>query len=528
MAITKLSEQSKAPAVRGKVNELVDAVNGGSSGSGSGGGSISTTSRTVKVKMQGGIMTNGYIKGAYSSEDDFMKYCHSVLMMNIEGCSISAVETQSGETLTIFYYGPDGSYLGRATSISGIDSSACFVKFMLNKSTAYTTDRILSVEVSGVPRFVKNRFPSLGAMNHFAFETSETYQPEPDGTIEGNNGSGNTTNTNHYLGSNKRVFDNGFLMLPPNYTPDGPPVPLAVFCHGTTGYSGMATTTHTYTDYLPFVVNNGYAVADCSGLTSDNPFEATCALGMPSHKTSIVNMVKFLMDNYNLRDDGVYLFGKSSGGFVCHMLAYLQPFKVKAVASLNPAICLLTSQMNHVLQKLNTVKATGLQIGAPVDFDTSGATASGMSWNSEVQEYFIANISRWRQIDAFFQGTDLTDAQVADIINGCYDKGAASPKKIDYGMDVINAAKRWVNCPTMIWSDPKDDAVAHDTILKYTQMAQRTGSPVYLRTMPYNSGQHHSTDTASNAIKTTYKPKYSDAVEVPVAYAELVDWFNRW
>lgn len=534
MAITKINEQTKAPALRNKVNEIVDAVNSGSGGSG-GGGSISAIQRTISMAMQGGRLASGVTEGkvASASSSNFFNYMHTVLMLGIEYCTVSNVALESGETLTISYYDGNGGFLGTATSMSNVPSNACYVRFMVGKSSAYTVERMLQVTVLGKPMFQKSSAPSTDlTYRHFAFDTVKTHAAEPEGTIEENaaTNSAQKTRTGSYLGDSSRVFDCGWVMFPPNYTPDGEPVPLVVYCHGTTGYPSLyadaseRTAESLYAEGVRFLCNNGYAVADCSGLTSaDNPNNSNCSLGMPSHRTSIVNMVKYLTANYNICDDGIYIYGKSAGGFITHSLAYMQPIKIKAAGAMNPAICLLLSQKNHTTQKLPCVKNTASQIGSPEITFTA--------WGDDAKQYFIDNIARWRQIDAFFQGVDLTDEQVAQIVSACYDADTNQIKNVATATQIVNSAKRFISCPTLIFSDPADTSVAHDTMLKYTQMAQRTGSPVYLRTMPAQSGHHHSTDTGTDTespIKTTYKTKYGGEVEITVAYAELVDWFNRW
>lgn len=532
MAITKINEQTKAPALRNKVNEIVDAVNSGDGSSG-GGGSISSIQRTVSMAMQGGRLVSGVTEGkvASASASNFFNNMHTVLMLGIEFCTVSDIALESGEELTISYYDGNGGFLGNTTNMLNVPSNACYVRFMLGKSSAYTGERVLQVTVLGKPMFQKSSAPSTNlTYRHFAFDTVKTHAAEPEGTIEENaatDSSAQKTRTGSYLGDSSRVYDCGWVMFPPNYTPDGEPVPLVVYCHGTSGYPSLyadaseRTADSLYAEGVRFLCNNGYAVADCSGLTSaDNPNNSNCSLGMPSQKTSIVNMVKYLTANYNLCDDGIYIYGKSAGGFITHSLAYMQPIKIKAAGAMNPSICLLLSQKNHVTQKLACVKNTAMQIGNPEITFTE--------WGDAAKQYYIDNITRWRQIDAFFQGTDLTDEQVAQIVSACYDADTIHMGNVATANQLTNAAKRFISCPTLIFSDPADTNVSHNTMLKYTQMAQRCGSPVFLRTLPAVSGRHHSTDTAAEAIKTTYKTKYGGEVEITVAYAELVDWFNRW
>ena len=96
---------------------------------------------------------------------------------------------------------------------------------------------------------------------------------------------------------------------------------------------------------------------------------------------------------------------------------------------------------------------------------------------------------------------------------------------------LINDAKLRVSVPTKIWIAPDDTNVQYDEVLLYVNSAQRAGSPVYLRLMPKNTGAHYAVEehSGTTCAKVDYKPKYSSTtVNVPVAYAELIDWFNRF
>lgn len=505
------------------VGKLNDNFNDAGSG---GGGSSSSIERTVNVQMQGGMIVDGYTRGnigsSYSSY--FMRYCHSVLMMNIEGCEIKSVATETGETLTIFYYGASGAYVGSVSSISNIPSSACYVKFMLQKSSAYTSIRTLSVTIEGNPRFVKNDVPTRVVPKYVSFETTMPTRLET---------TSDDTDKNTYIGNNTRYWDNGFVRLPPNYTVDGKPVPLVISVHGTNGYtfsSGIKNdgSGADYNSLQEFVVNNGYAMCDCSGLT--NSFaNAGNAYAAPSYAVSIVRFVKFLTENYNIRTDGVYIYGKSSGGFMTHYLAHAQTLKVRAAAGLAPALSPMVSLPLHLYNSPNTVSVEAGQIGI-----TGTIPSTRDDFFNNNCALVLNHINLWRQIDPFFMGTDLTDEQVETIVDAVYESRTSNTNEntnistVSAATAILNNAKRYVHCPTKIWIAEDDGTVHYGNSKLFVEMAHRGDSPCYLRSLPRNTGAHHAVDTHANAIKTTYQTKYGGSVQVPVAYAEMVDWFNRW
>ena len=470
--------------------------------------STSSVDKTISMQMQGGLMENGYIKEKILNDNQFFNYCHTVLMLGIEKCKVKNVALNAGETLTIFYYGADGGYIGSTSNVNLIPTSAYYVKFMVTNTGGYTSVRTpLIITVEGDYKLVKNKTPKLVTERYFSFETSLSTQTDVD--------------SDSYVGYNARVFDNGFIKLPPNYTVDGTPVPLVVFVHGTGGYHFSNGSSGLYTELQNFVVNNGYALCDCYGGTNVNKYVHNI-FGAPSFLSSICNMVKYLTNNYNIQDDGVYLYGKSAGGFIVHILAQSQSLRIKAVGSLAPELSTMVSMSHDASAYNETANLEASQIGI-----TDTITKD---WTDNDKGIILNNIKKWKQIDSFFTNTDLTDEQIRTIINNCYSASGRHLNISDLAdnVSIINTAKRWVYCPTKIWIAKDDYVVYHGNSKLYVEMAQRAGCQCYLRSMPSGTGAHHAVDTSDTAIKVSYKTKYAGTVEVPVAYAELVDWFNRW
>lgn len=574
---------------------MTAAENAGSSSGG--GGETSDIQRTIKMQMQGGRLVNGW-QNTTRGDDNFFKYLHTTLMLSVENSALVGVTTDSGETLTIFCYAGNGSYLGSTGSVSTLSNGTCFVRFMLSKSSAYSNVKMLEVTIKGFPKFVKNDVYSRVSVNEFMFETVFPKNYEP--TKEEASTSGNAARS--YMGTgNTRYYDWGFINLPPNYTIDGKPVPLVVYVHGTGGYAWSGPTSNNgggdYRQLQNFIVNNGYALCDCTGLTNNHADGNQNAFESPSFISSICNIVKYLTTNYNICDDGVYVYGKSSAGFTVHLLAIQQPFKIKAVGSLAPALSPMISTPLHCDNGSVCVNAIleQLEIDGTVDSNFRNDSSKwhlviGRQYvqstppqgsNPKVLGYFelsngqyvptqdtsrvnnktyylhdYTNLLKWRRIDPFFANTDLSDDEVFALVNNTYgfvyhnsagtyrapwdmflDDGfynettqqEDSSMNLRYmNLEIIGSHKRWCSVPTKIWIEPLDASVSYQMSKVFVDMAKETGSPCYLRTMPQGTGGHHAVDTADSAIKVDYKTKFAGIVNVPIAYAELVDWFNRW
>lgn len=500
------------------------------------------TPRTIRMQLQGGVLVNGYT-GYTSTDSVFMRNCHTVLMLGIENCIITGVGLDEGQTLTIHCFDENGAFMQSVNSIEDLDSDVYYVKFQLTQSTDFVYLNTLSVTVLGKPTLRKNSVPSLVAKKTFSYETTYPAYFDTD-----NNSESETleSGASGYLGSNSsvRYYDNAFIELPPNYDPEGAPVPLVVYVHGTDGWSSFANgPSTTYASLMDFIVNNGYALCDCIGLTnlhksmSSTTSKGNDAFYAPSFISCINEMVKFIGANYNVDTNGVYIYGKSSGGFTLHALTQLQGLRIRAAGSLAPGVSVIGNLNYNLWDEMAALNTVCSQIGA---------TQMQSSWrvqndvNADFLQAILGDIHKWRNIDPLFMGADLSDDEVYTLTQQVYSDdnakfgiSSSSRTKRDFSkaslcVEKLDTAKIHISVPTKIWISSDDTQVPYGTAELFVEMAQRAGSPVYMRRMPNNTGSHHSVDTDSKAPKVTYQTKYGGSVSIPVAYAELVDWFNRF
>ena len=513
----------------------------------------SETSDTVLMQLQGGRIATSTSSAATIdgsnvvgypcasiNDTEFFNNCHTMLMLDIGLCTLTGVTLESGETLTIFCYNSSGGYIQYVSSVGSIPSGTRYVKFMVSKSTAYTSLRKLSVLFQGNATQVKNVTPEPVTTSYFSFDTE---YPSMDA-------SGNII----FTGANNqsRYYDNGLIKLPPNYSTTGEAVPLVVFVHGTNGfdfYKGPKPLYREpmYREQQDFVVNNGYALCDCSGitnvgkyLTGEGSFDNTYF--SPSFITCIHSLVEYVNANYNVKTDGVYLISKSAGGYTLHLLTQLQVLNIKAAASLAPGITPFGT-MHYYTQSANRAATRALS--------QLGITITSTSW-SDNKPIVLNNIHKLRQIDPLFFGTNLTEQQVDSLVRVLYYKKSSS-KKCFYdcsecmeGVTItegsmsegtglpagtvvpgLSSVGIYLQVPTWVWIANDDtNVVLHDVWL-YVEMAKRGSEHCGITKIPRGYGEHHAVDTASNAPKVRYQTKYAGEVEIVKAYAQLVDWFNN-
>ena len=104
--------------------------------------------------------------------------------------------------------------------------------------------------------------------------------------------------------------DYGLLKFPKTYSNMGEPTRLIIYCHGaglnydknTTSFSGLDA------DYF---LAEGFAVMDMDG----NPYDNSNTHGyIPAASQSYVAAYNWVVNNYNIKTDGVFLAGRSMGG----------------------------------------------------------------------------------------------------------------------------------------------------------------------------------------------------------------------
>lgn len=529
------------------INELNDAIEAASLSGGSG-GATSTIFRTVSMQMQmGKIDTTGANEGyiarntATSSDDNFNNYCHTVLMLGIENCTVSSITTQTGESLTIFCYGYDSTnggplrYKTFVTDPSNIPANTCYIKIMLENDNGFNVMRQLEVKVAGKPTFIKNITPTSNTPQYFSFETSYPSIAETSTPSDTYMGAGGGVSINCY--------DNGFIVLPPNYNPQDAAVPLIVYCHDKGEFGWDYTVNAKNTRIFSFLANNGYAVCDCYGSTSHHK-DAINAYYAPSYVSSIACLLKFIYANYNVRTDGIYVCGKSSGAFMSLLLPYLQGFKVRAAAGLSPVISplielrfgdsvygnsdfagLVWNQLN--IQREESYVSTDLGSG------------SGNHKLDTLTAYL--NTPLLRRYDALFKTINLTDEKLKEFIKEYYRKNESNIdalynniNTVQTAKDVINNGKITTKCPVKLWCSEGDTDVAANSKW-FVKWCKDGGSPAYLRKLPAgtegtgNVSSHDLVDTiGNNDLKISYTPKFGDSVYETIAICEMVDFFNQW
>ncbi len=467
----------------------------------------------LKMKMQAGALKNGYSKDYGNintgvADPSFWKYCHSTLLLDISNCTITDVELQSGETLSVHWCDADCNYGGIVESIQEIPAAAKYVRFQLSSSSPIEL-RDLSVTVDGTPATRKNAANPLSQSDKRTYISCEVKKPYKfDTGVD-------------YIGAD-RLYDNGFILLPDSYSPTGAPTDLAVFIVGTSGYpfdrtkgsGGFTNFMSMYKETEDFIALNNIAVCCCSGVTSKYGNSESNLMFAPLFCESVANMVDWIKANYNIGK--IYLFGKSSGGILGNLASLAEEIGAVCTASQAPAFCPIASMLYHgpCTSACNIVAE---ELG--IDY-----TFNKYSWTEEDRQVVYDNISKLRQFDGFFLTSDLTDEQVRDIAEDCYAVGSSSiidaMKVKERTRNLINNMRRTFPCPHKVWVSKDDNAVSWEMVKMLVDVSDN-----YTISYLKEGGQHHS-DDGPNAERIEYTLPDGTVVIATRAYAEMVDWFK--
>ena len=468
---------------------------------------ISDSLYSLNIDLQGGCLNDiGAVCGSLNTRESFFNYLHTPNMISVDG--IVSIELEDGEEATFFFYSKDGRFLKKTSSLDNKPPQAVYVKIQLHKNSEYSTVKTIKVNSQFE---VYEQKKNNGNKSIPIFHSFDVCVP----VIESVEKPSETSLIN------KRHFDNGYIMLPPNYSDNGEPVPLVFFVHGSFGFDFAETDIKSYKPYLTYICNNGYAVADCSGLTDKFKIGEE-AISDDDTKLSMVGIAcfadfyKFIVKNYNIKTDGVYVFGKSAGGLISSMLGYLQPFKVRAVGGLAPSLSYLGAESRNI--NPGPFAFNMKQFGVTDTFNPCWA------WTDEDHQKIYNNISKLAPYDPFIHSSSLDGLEITKEMY----KYSWSNMDQSSIWDIVNKAKKSQPFPYKIWGAEDDANTPFVIWLMWQKMVNNNNEICYLRQMPTGTGGHHAVDTSELAVKVSKKPRYGDEVEIPIAYAELVEWFDRW
>lgn len=471
---------------------------------------VDNTTVSTNIETQGGRLSesDGYILSGITSNSDFFNYLHTIDF--IKYGNILSIDDNIDGTISIFCYDGNFSLISVVSSIANISFDVAYIKIQIYNGDGFANVTPVSVSTRGRVVLSKNTTPTLGASKFFSYEVKRS----PVEDVVGNN----------YNGYLTRYYDNGYIILPPNYDPLGEPVQLIIYTHGSDCWKFGATSVDPYYDLQQFITKNGYAVADCRGITNefkDSDSGRNIDDGItPISITCYCQLYNYLIRNFNIRQDGCYIYGKSSGGLEPALLSNLQTFPIRAAAGLAPMLSQYQDMFNGVNYYQN-VRWELERFGYDMTQVSSIPTASQI----------LSQITKMQGYDPLISNTKLDIVEFNTLL-----QSISSGSTYQWNESMINntslqnavtGVAKYQRCPIKFWIVTDDvNTPINFAALLYKQLVDQGNGICKIRR--FESGGHHVVDNSPNAPKTIYHTMYGGDVSVPVAYAEMIDWFKEW
>ena len=337
--------------------------------------------------------------------------------------------------------------------------------------------------------------------------------------------------TASYRGIQSRRFNWGYIVLPKNYSRTGKPSPVIIHCHGTSGVVFNQQSLPYNTRYLEFLAKCGYAVIGCSTL-SDKYANARDDGDFPSPlaHSCYYNLWKYMTSEFNLDKTGAYIFGYSAGGMNTILLTQSKQIPIKAAAVLAGSVdlfCNMRILADYVNERFFEL------VGLPNTDLPTGLATDGIRMHvidPSVKALILANKDKFTGRNPFNFNSDLDYwtffDRYADVNN--YTTQLINDTTLN---EIIDGARTYFNTPIKIWHAVDDSNVPIQMSRWWRELVMNGGGLCYLREFPAGCGAHYAvgyTGDESLTPMVDYLTPFNETANIPVAYAEMVDWFNRY
>lgn len=534
------------------------------------GSAVADGNVSVAVPMQGGELkaSTGYVDGYWCepvtltigqnvptftyTDDNFTKYLHTPCYLSMIGNKVKSVSLPTGSTLTIFCYDEAFTLLGGGVvnAVANIPAGTAYVKMQVYNSSGFSKAIALDVVLAAQPKWIKNTYAPLTPQFH-NYECKPPKLWDTNYTVVHALPTGATADAD-----NTRYHDNAFVLLPPNYSPDGEPCKFVIFFSGDAcmwfmahnpfiGNTSGKVSASVYEQNFKYLNNMGYAVVSLGGYTSmwSGEYGATrsghwASRISPAYMASVRGLYDFLMANYNF-NPSPYIAAKSAGGAMLLNTAATLPFPVRAAAGFSISVsmadimsqCMLSAQKSWQKRlgcsNWDSFVLNNRDYATIADGDRatkkSGATADQIADANRL----IANKDIYRHLDQFVAMSDMDYSDYLDAIL-LYDpfNDEEPPQALT---DLIASSHKNMRVPVKLWCATKDPATPYSWHKLYADWVSRCNGICELRSYTGDDGDHGTfcggTAHVANNLPTPYGGTMSG---VNIGIVEAVEWFKRW
>ena len=442
------------------------------------------------------------------------------------------ITLETGETAILFEYDKDMNDLNMTSNIASdteviLGGNTQYIKFVVSFSTAneYTmyVNRTVTVKTTKQPKLIFNQKKDESQRGIFAVPYSL-----PQDIAE--NEASDYTAAIHKVG-----YSAGILMLPDSYEPEGDPVPLIIYCHSSGYYYDFDQYEFDlHMKMYRYLVAEGFAVWDTYGHSSFATPDSTYprVYGNPDNMACYAAGYNWLIDNFNIRTDGVFVSGKSLGGCPALNIVFGKAgIPVKACGLMAPGTNFVRKAFGYTQgDRYENAEAFGL-----TDYTAALAgpgTIASILARPEFQALMDANYDKFASWVPFWDHTDGVINHKDDFLASAYlGTEGVDVSTGDGDTSLWAAYSKQCEVPVKVWCAVDDDSVPYRANYNLVHMLKNGGSPAELRTLKSGTGSHHAMDfDEADSIKFPSVTTATGEVvaNVPVAYYELIDFFRRY
>ena len=414
-------------------------------------------------------------------------------------------------TAHVFEYDKDFNFIEVGSVVSSeynqLSNGTVFIKIMIDGviNNQYPNCEITFLSVNTKPNWLYNPRTTSG-------NTSFVYKVDVN---TGRDILENDSTAEQY--TTQKYYNSGLLKLPPNYSPTGKPVKLIIFNHGSADFQTFTSQSFgsNYEDYFQYLSDEGYAIMDVYSWTTKYMM-SSANFSSPTAVAALVQGYRWVVDNYNIDDTGVFVSGKSAGGYNAFSLIN-KGVPILAIGALAPAISPLARVYGYSAKtRLAYIDDFGME------GDLSIFEADNYSrYSVGVKEFIINNAEKMVGYNPFWNG--IVNKPLLDL-------ATIGADNTEDNSNHFEGVARVTTVPQKIWVSEDDPSVPVGVIKNYISTIKNGQGIGELRLMPDNTGGHHSVDNSPDALQVpsiTTRLGITHA-NVPLAYVEMPQFFRRF
>lgn len=466
------------------------------------------------------------------SADDFYKAWHTKEMIYVDAGTPLKITCNNATNITIYQFNKDNTLHGTLDAINDefieLSPNCKWIRIAANANEDRT-----ALHMPITVQWETSEYNVLSKQRHHGINTLNIVFPVPD--VHGMRDVSEADAAAAAQYNNEIGYSSGLYMLPPNYSQNGKPVDVIIACHSSGGYFNFADTQF-HSNYLPYyqyLRDEGYLVVDFWGHSSFAPVTASRprTYGNPDNMACYEWGIKYILENFNVNPNGIFVTCKSLGGEVGLNLAFSNTaIKPAAVGMLAPAFNLLRRSLGYTKEeRFENAWAWGFEgdtetiLGdetTVVDYGTIPAETD------EYKAYMKANAEKLMGYNPMWNG--LIGANLDELCEWSFNLGAGDLLESNW-----NNLVRVCATPIKIWDAVDDVSTPYSIAKNFVTTLKNGGCMAELRTMPTGTGGHYSVDIGTESNPSLKVDSITTRLgitheNIPLAYVELVNYFRRF